>query len=164
MAHVTAKVLCLPIGRNRTEEGARDLAHTAPQPGRKTARGVRSPGRCREAVRGDGAWTSLRSIPFRENSSDFLRYGGKKISHTGGLHRAYCPPRGMDAAGRHAAPCVARVHARAHACRTAARRSTPHSVAPPLRENPIALIHGVNALRHRALAASGCPGPKVCRL
>ena len=39
-----------------------------------------------------------------------------------------------------------------------------HSVAPPLRENPIALIHGVNALRHRALAASGCPGPKDCRL
>ena len=39
-----------------------------------------------------------------------------------------------------------------------------HSVAPSLRENPIALIHGVNALRHRALAASGCPGPKVCWL
>ena len=39
-----------------------------------------------------------------------------------------------------------------------------HSVAPPLREILIALIHGVNALRHRALAASGCPGPKVCRL
>ena len=39
-----------------------------------------------------------------------------------------------------------------------------HSVAPPLREIPIALIHGVNALRHRALAASRCPGPKDCRL
>ena len=38
-----------------------------------------------------------------------------------------------------------------------------HNVAPSLREIPIALIHGVNALRHRALAASGCPGPKVCR-
>ena len=39
-----------------------------------------------------------------------------------------------------------------------------HIVAPSLCENSLALIHGVNALRHRALAASGCPGPKVSRL
>ena len=38
-----------------------------------------------------------------------------------------------------------------------------HIVAPSLCENSLALIHGVNALRHRALAASGCPGPKDCR-
>ena len=41
---------------------------------------------------------------------------------------------------------------------------TPHIVAPSLREYSLALIHGVNALRHSALAASRCPGPKVCRV
>ena len=43
-------------------------------------------------------------------------------------------------------------------------RNGNHIVAPSLCETSLALIHGVNALRHRALAASGCPGPKVFRL
>ena len=43
------------------------------------------------------------------------------------------------------------------------QRFADHIVAPSLCETGLALIHGVNALRHRALAASGCPGPKVCR-
>ena len=43
-------------------------------------------------------------------------------------------------------------------------RAGEHIVAPSLCETGLALIHGVNALRHRALAASGCPGPKDCRL
>ena len=80
----------LPKGRKRTEEGARDLAHTAPQPGRKTARGGRSPGRCREADRGDGACTSLRSIPFRDNFSEFRHVEGKKLWDATWLVIAYC--------------------------------------------------------------------------
>ena len=39
-----------------------------------------------------------------------------------------------------------------------------HIVAPSLCENSLALIHGVNALRHRALAASRCPEPRLCRM
>ena len=48
--------------------------------------------------------------------------------------------------------------------RFAESMGSEHIVAPQLRETSLALIHGVNALRHHALAASGCPGPKACRL
>ena len=73
-ARRVGKYSALPIGRKRAEEGARDLAHTAPQPGRMPARGGRS------CPRGGVGWCRRRRprldrCPIRPNSlpGEFLR-------------------------------------------------------------------------------------------